>query len=112
VVVNLRVRSASEPAPGAATAAEAAPESAAAAAAAEPAPDPVPATSSEVTPALAALKLPPEMTSRVGGLVDAARAEGRQLTTAEIRDKTRIPDPMAARILEAITTASPAPTTA
>lgn len=108
VVVKLLMRSTSDPAPEAATAAETASDAAAAASSS----DPVPAISSEVTPALAALKLPPEMTSRVGGLVDAARAEGRQLTTAEIRDKTRIPDPMAARILEAITTTSPTPTTA
>jgi len=111
VVVKLLMRSTSDPAPEAATAAETAPETAPPAAVAEPRPDPVPA-SSDVTLALAALKLPPEMTSRVGGLVDAARAEGRQLTTAEIRDKTRIPEPMAARILEAITTTSPTPTTA
>lgn len=108
VVVKLLMRSTSDPAPEAATAAETASDAAAAASSS----DPVPAMSSEVTPALAALKLPPEMTSRVGGLADAARAEGRQLTTSEIRDKTRIPEPMAARILEAITTASPAPTTA
>ena len=112
VVVKLLMRSTSDPAPEAATAAETAPDAAPTAVAAEPAPDPVPAMSSEVTPALAALKLPPEMTSRVGGLADAARAEGRQLTTSEIRDKTRIPEPMAARILEAITTTSPTSTTA
>ncbi|MBN6039126.1 hypothetical protein [Amycolatopsis sp. 195334CR] len=54
------------------------------------APDPAPASR---------VKLPPEMTGRITAALDAARAEGRTPTTADIRAVVKIPEPVAAQVL-------------
>ncbi|MFI6030453.1 hypothetical protein [Amycolatopsis magusensis] len=56
------------------------------------APDPTPATTSRV-------KLPPEMTGRITAALDAARAEGRTPTTADVRAVVKVPEPVAAQVL-------------
>ncbi|MBB3051146.1 hypothetical protein FHS23_002169 [Prauserella isguenensis] len=67
--------------------------------AADPAPAPQPGRPSSVP----RVKLPPELASRLDGLVDTARAEGRELTTEEIQTHMRVPGEMAARIADQLT---------
>lgn len=67
--------------------------------AADPAPGPEPPRPSSVP----RVKLPPELASRLDGLVDTARAEGRELTTEEIQTHMRVPGEMAARIADQLT---------
>ncbi|MEU8635170.1 DUF2637 domain-containing protein [Amycolatopsis sp. NPDC048633] len=51
------------------------------------------------------LKLPAELTSRINTAAETARNEGRELTIEEIRRVVRVPEPMAAQILQDLTTA-------
>ncbi|MEU3624090.1 hypothetical protein BS329_32905 [Amycolatopsis coloradensis] len=50
------------------------------------------------------LRLPPEISSRVDAAVTAARNEGREVTTEDIRRAARIPEQMAAQVLAQLTT--------
>lgn len=80
-----------------------------------PAPaNPSPPTSSPPTPATSApdpvpsspsgrVRLPKEMTDRISTAVQAAKAEGRQPTTDDIRRAVKVPDDLAARILRDLT---------
>jgi uncharacterized protein DUF2637 len=86
----------------------------------EPGPDPEPVTvtasrtdavahpasepAAVVAPARPRLKLPAELTSRIHTVAETARSEGRELTIEEIRRVVRVPEPMAAQILQDLTT--------
>jgi hypothetical protein len=77
--------------------------------AADPAPvnvvtAPAPAPTTVVAPARPRLKLPAELTSRINTVAETARSEGRELTIEEIRRVVRVPEPMAAQILQDLAT--------
>jgi hypothetical protein len=57
-----------------------------------------------VAPARPRLKLPAELTSRINTVAETARSEGRELTIEEIRRVVRVPEPMAAQILQDLAT--------
>jgi hypothetical protein len=65
---------------------------------------PTPAPAAVVAPARPRLKLPAELTSRINTVAETARSEGRELTIEEIRRVVRVPEPMAAQILQDLTT--------
>ncbi|MEW2508418.1 hypothetical protein AB0878_48965 [Amycolatopsis sp. NPDC047767] len=81
------------------------------------APEPAPATTApapEPAPALTrapAFKLPPDVAARVHAAATAARDEGRDLTTDDIRRVARLPEAMATRVLADLTSRNGHPVT-
>ncbi|MBB3662462.1 hypothetical protein FB384_001366 [Prauserella sediminis] len=65
---------------------------------------PAPASEPQRPSSIPRVKLPPELASRLDGLVDTARSEGRELTADEIQTQMRLPRDMAARIADQLTT--------
>ncbi|MPZ00993.1 MAG: DUF2637 domain-containing protein [Actinophytocola sp.] len=52
------------------------------------------------------VRLPREMTDRITTAVEAAKAEGREPTTADIRAAVKIPDELATRVLRELTSSN------
>ncbi|RSN27498.1 DUF2637 domain-containing protein [Amycolatopsis sp. WAC 01416] len=67
-------------------------------------PAPVPAERPAPPAPSPRLRLPAEISSRVDAAVTAARSEGREVTTEDIRRVARIPEQMAAQVLAQLTT--------